>query len=378
MKIGFYSCMSGVPWGGSEELWWRAAQRLQEENHQVAVNYKWWPYPAKQLQQLAQKGGAVHFRNPPPAGFWKSQYQMATRWFARRNGSPGSWLDQVQPDCVLITIGYHPDRVEIAKYCSERNIPYAINVQCASNFFFIHGDHLESYRDWYRNAKKVYFVSAENQHKLETNLATQLTNSDIVCNPFNIDLEAIPDYPNDRETFRLACVGRIHFQSKGQDLIVDVMKRPKWRQRNIQISFCGSDQGNKRQLEELVRLHGLQNQLKFAGFVENVNQIWASHHGLLLPSRYEGAPLCVVEAMLCNRLCITSDTGRNVELMDDNVSGFIARGATADLLDEAMERAWQQRQHWKQIGGRAGRHVRQRFSIDPVREFVEKLKQLAD
>ena len=31
MKFGFYSCMSGMPWGGSEVLWQRAARLLQME-----------------------------------------------------------------------------------------------------------------------------------------------------------------------------------------------------------------------------------------------------------------------------------------------------------------------------------------------------------
>ncbi len=376
MNFGFYSCMSGVPWGGSEELWWRSARLLQKQDHQISVNYKWWPEPARQLRELMSDGGQVYFRNQPPS-FWRSKYEAATKWFANQNGSPQSWLETQKPDAVLVTLGYHPDRIEVANYCQEQNIPYAINVQCASNFFFIHGDFLDQYRDWYKNAQKVFFVSQENQHKLETNLALSLEdNAEIVCNPFNVDHRSIPDWPTDDGTFKVACVGRIHFQSKGQDLIVDVLRQQKWRERNLVVTLYGGDQGNRRQMQALVELHGLEEQIKFAGFVDNVNKIWEENRALLLPSRYEGAALCVVEAMLCNRLCITTNTGRNTELMDDGDSGFIAPGATVELLDATMERAWQQRENWKVMGELAGQHVRERFSVDPIGEFAEKLKGL--
>ncbi len=369
--------MSGVPWGGSEELWWRSARELQRQGHEIVVNYKWWPEPARQLKELVEQGGQVFYRNQPQS-YWQSKFERATKWFHQRNGSPQTWLDLHRPEAILITIGYHPDRIEVADYCQRNNIPYAINVQCASNFFFINGDVIDQYRSWYTNAKKVFFVSRENQHKLETNLATCLdANAELVCNPFNIDCDSLPTWPElGDDGFRLACVGRIHFQSKGQDLIIDVLRQPKWRNRNLVVTLYGGDQGNRRQLEELIKIHGLESKIRIAGFVDSVNRIWAENHGLLLPSRYEGAPLCVVEAMLCNRLCITTDIGRNRELMDDSESGFIAAGATVELLDDAMERAWEKRQMWKSIGEMAGQHIRARFSINPVVEFAEKLKQL--
>ena len=123
-------------------------------------------------------------------------------------------------------------------------------------------------------------------------------------------------------------------------------------------------------------MHGLEEQLEFSGFSESVEAIWEDNHALLLPSRYEGAPLVVIEAMLCNRIAITTDIGRNRELMDDNESGFVALGATVELLDEALERAWQKRQQWQEMGQLAGKHIRERNSDDPVRDFAEDLKKI--
>lgn len=375
VKFGFYSCMSGMPWGGSEVLWQRAAMLLQSENHDVTVNYKWWPYKAFQLEQIEKQGGTVWLRDPPPKPFLEKRKDAIKRLFLR-NARARNWLETERPDAVLVTLGYHPDQIFIADECKRHGIPYGINIQCASNSFFIPGDRIDEYRLWYQNAKRVFFVSDENQLKLQNNIAMKFDNAEIVANPFNVHYDTTLDWPSGEPGFRIALVGRVHFQSKGHDIVVDVMKQPKWRKRNLKITFYGHDQGNQRQLTDLIQLHGLEDQLVFGGFSKDVEDIWRKNHALLLPSRYEGAPLVVIEAMLCNRIAITTDIGRNRELMDDNESGFVALGATIDLLDEALERAWQKRHDWQEMGVLAGQHIRERYPRDPIREFADKIKQL--
>ena len=174
----------------------------------------------------------------------------------------------------------------------------------------------------------------------------------------------------------MAVVGRVHFQSKGQDLIIDVLRRPQWKDRNLKVVFYGHDQGNMAQLKGLVEMYGLEDKVEFGGYLSEVEEIWRQNHALLLPSRYEGAPLVVIEAMLCNRVSITTNIGRNVELIDDNETGFIAEGATINLVDDALERAWQKRDQWKEMGKIAGQHIRERYPEDPVQEFADRIKAL--
>ncbi len=371
--------MSGVPWGGSEELWWKTARWLQNQGHEIRVNFKWWPEPAWHLKKLAEHGAELHFRDPPQpaASFWRDPLG----WLRSppTNGHPPAapaWTATARPEVVLVTLGYHPDRIPVADECIDAGIPYAINVQSASNFFFIHSDCVDQYRRWYREARRVFFVSEENRHKVETNLAMRLDNAEIVANPFNIDRELEVDWPAEDGVFRLGCVGRIHFQSKGQDLIIDVLRQDKWRNRPLEVHFFGHDQGNLRQLTDLIAMYGLEGQLKIRGFERDVARIWQQCHGMLLPSRYEGAALVVVEAMLCRRMPVTTDTGRNSELIDDGVSGFIALAASVEMLDQALERAWQARADWQAMGELAGRHIRERYPADPIAEFAQRIKSL--
>lgn len=365
-----------MPWGGSEILWHRAARLLQLEHHPITINYKWWPRKAAPLQQLEDRGATAWYRDQP-----KTRRQLRKekllRWL-RRSPQQRSWLETERPDVVLITLGYHSDPMPIADECQRLGIPYAINLQCASHFFFIPGDRMEEYRNWYRNAKRLFFVSEENEAKLQTNLAMKFDQSEIIANPFNVPYDIAPSWPEENGSYRLAVVGRLHFQSKGQDLIIDVMKQPKWRDRNVKIRFYGHDQGNYKQLMELIKLHGLESQLAYEGFNQDVSQIWEDNHALLLPSRYEGAPLAFIEAMLCHRIAITTDIGRNRELMENNTTGFLAPAASVELIDDAMERAWQRREEWKAMGEKAGIQIREKYPQDPVRDYANKILQLYD
>ena len=82
--------------------------------------------------------------------------------------------------------------------------------------------------------------------------------------------------------------------------------------------------------------------------------------------------------MLCNRIVVTTDTGRNRELLDDNQTGFIAHAANAALLDEALERAWNQREQWREMGKIAGINVRKNYTANPIGDFAEQLTKIAN
>jgi len=99
---------------------------------------------------------------------------------------------------------------------------------------------------------------------------------------------------------------------------------------------------------------------------------------LVLPSRTEGLPLALIEAMMCGRFGIVTNEGGTSEVVEEGRTGFIANAAKVDELDHAMERAWAVRKEWESIGKAAGRAVRTMVPLDPVASFTAKLLGLVD
>jgi glycosyltransferase involved in cell wall biosynthesis len=374
MKIAFFSTMAGQPWGGSEELWSRAADVLLSRGHDVCFNTLAWPVTPAPLQRLIERGARARFRRR-----WRIGRSLRTtlQKLHLTKRKYRNWLQKHRPDLVLASFACHTDDPQIAIACRDAAIPYAILLQAAGSHSWIDPRSLDDFRAAYAHAERCYFVSAENREVIESNLATELPYAEIVDNPFNVRFDAAPGWPSASPHWKLACVARVNYATKGQDLIARVLRMSKWRRRPLQVAIWGSDNGNLKQLRQSICHYGISEQLVYKGVSNDIEQLWADHHGLLLPSRAEGNALSLIEAMMCGRVPITTNVGRACELIDNNECGFIAPAATFELIDEALERAWQRRADWQSIGQRAAGAIRARHSLNPAEDFADRIIEVA-
>jgi glycosyltransferase involved in cell wall biosynthesis len=374
MRIAFFSTMGGLPWGGSEELWCRTAGALLDRGHEVAFNSLKWPTVAAPLQRLIDRGAQAQFRSRRRMGRTLRQALQKLRLTRLRYMN---WLRSCRPEFVVISYSCHIDDPQIATTCRALGIPYAIVLQAAGSHMWMDPRSLDDYRAAYLQARRCFFVSAENRATVESNLAIELPRAEIVDNPFNVSLDATPSWRPTSPVWKLACVARIHYVTKSQDLIVRVLRMPKWRTRPLHVTLYGSDNGNLNQLRRALDVYGLHRQMSYGGVSNDIEQLWSEHHGLLLPSRAEGNALSLIEAMMCGRLPITTNVGRAAELIDDGTNGFIAPAATAELLDQVLERAWACRDDWRAMGQRAAQAIRTRHSLRPAEDFADRILEAA-
>jgi len=75
-------------------------------------------------------------------------------------------------------------------------------------------------------------------------------------------------------------------------------------------------------LEKIIDEYGLNSYIKLNDKKANVNQYINSVDAILLPSKYEGYPNIVMEAILCNKPIIISDAANNENLVKDNINGL--------------------------------------------------------
>jgi glycosyltransferase involved in cell wall biosynthesis len=365
-KIAFITVNQAAPWGGSEELWAKTARHLAERGHQVSASVRGWPTTPTPIKQLAQ-AIPVTYRWYDKTPLDRLAYKIY------RNRRFDGWLDQVKPDLVVISQAINFDGLEWMESCRQRRLPYVTICQAAAESHWMTDDIATRLRPAYQAAVTNYFVSQRNIDLTVKQIGGNLGKTAVVRNPFNVAYDAVPAWPQG-DVIKIACVGRLEPISKGQDLLFEVLRSEKWQQRPLRVTLFGSGP-NEQSLRALKNLWALDN-IEFGQFTHDVAGIWRNHQALILPSRYEGLPLVVVEAMLCGRLCIVTDVAGNTELVEDNINGFIAKAPTAELLDEALERAWQNRESWYDMGRVAALKAQQVVPSNPIATFADRLEFL--
>src|SRR5262249_46331394 len=116
----------------------------------------------------------------------------------------------------------------------------------------------------------------------------------------------------------------------------------------------------------------------FAGHVPDIRGIWADNHLLVLPSRSEGTPLSLVEAMLCGRPAVVTDVGGNAEWITEPDTGFIAEAPSTRSVAGALERAWTARHLWAEMGERAHEKARRQVDPDPGGTLLNIIERAVD
>jgi glycosyltransferase involved in cell wall biosynthesis len=375
MRFVFISAMTSVPWGGSEELWSQSALHLRQHGHQVSALTPWWPQPASKLKHLADNGIEVRMRAPGAATLAGRAQRKLKRWLHQPD-EDFAWILKQRADFVCVSNGNYGDGLDSLEFCAGHDLPYASIVQANYEFIWPNDLQAERLKRVYEKARGVYFVSQRNRELLEKQLGMPLNHAEVVRNPFNVRWNASPPWPPANGEWRMACVARLEPPSKGQDLLFEVMASDAWRSKPVKLSLFGTgpmEQGLKRLAKRL----GLEERVSFRGHIADIEKLWAEHHILVLPSRYEGLPLAVVEAMLCGRPAIVTDVAGNAELLEDGDSGFVAAAPTTLHLREAMDRAWEMRGEWKGMGVRARLAVQSKVCEKPAAVFAEKLERLA-
>lgn len=372
MGILFISTNDWIPWGGSEVLWSQAALMIsRSQGMRVGVNVqKWRPQPAH-IRELELAGAKIIYKNRKLSFPKKILNRIAPALFkfsSRKNAklfNPSNW------NLVVFSLGNHNSSSELIEECRKSQIPYVLIVQLVQSASVPHDRMLaEQIKRNYTLAKKVYFVSKQNQNILETQLADSLNNAEVISNPFPISKNEVK-YPATDKGFKLAFVASLRSNHKGHDLLFEVLSQKKWKDRELFINIYG-DGPHEYYIKELKRFHNL-SKVSIVGFSFAKHKIWEENHGLILCSRMEGQSLALLEAMSFNRMAIVTDVGDAHLLIEENETGFVAESPSTKHIDKALELAWERRYQWEEMGNRAGAKLRQMRPADPVEIFSKKL-----
>jgi glycosyltransferase involved in cell wall biosynthesis len=220
------------------------------------------------------------------------------------------------------------------------------------------------------------FVSEQNLEVTRRQFAVEPANPHVILNCSRAALLDPLPWPELNGGLQMACVARHEILWKGQDLLMDVLAREMWRQREWHLNFYGNGPDSEH-LKNLAILFGLKAKVSFKGHVSDLDTIWGRNHLLVLPSRGEGAPLAILEAMTYGRPVVCTDVGGNRELIEDGSTGFIAEAPNVRCLNMALERMWNAYPALKQMGIHAHRQAETFNHVEPAKRLADLLSHCA-
>lgn len=159
-------------------------------------------------------------------------------------------------------------------------------------------------------------------------------------------------------------MGRLHWQ-KGFDLLIHAFSRladafPEWK-----VVVFG-DGPCRKELEAQAEGLGLAGRVIFAGKTPTPHTDIAQGDIFALPSRFEGFPNALCEAMRMGLACIASDcSGGPSDLITDGEDGLLVPMGDVDALANSLRRLLETPRLRNQLGEKA-RHGIQRFAPDKV------------
>jgi glycosyltransferase involved in cell wall biosynthesis len=143
--------------------------------------------------------------------------------------------------------------------------------------------------------------------------------------------------PAHQHSYTLVMVGSLEQMYKGPDVLIKAAARCVHHGLDVKVVIVG-DGRYRESLETLSETLGMASRVKFTGLVpagEPVRRILVSSDLFVLPSRTEGLPRALIEAMALGLPCIASGVGGIPELLEN--SSLVAPGDSDALAAKIAE-----------------------------------------
>lgn len=149
----------------------------------------------------------------------------------------------------------------------------------------------------------------------------------------------LPHGNNKRKT--IICVARLQPEKKGQDILLHSIAILARRRSDFRCLIVGEAPveapGRLEELQKLAKKLGVESYVKFLGNRSDVPMLLAQSDIFVLPSRYEGFGISIIEAMLSKVLVIASDIDGIREILQNGRYGYLFEKENSRELAELLD-----------------------------------------
>lgn len=357
---------SGTAFGGTERVVWELATRLSPERWDVRV----WLAPSPGVDELAS---ALERRGLPVA----RQAEVDSRW-----DWPGMWrtwrnLARSGVDLVHVHHVWPAADRYVAPLADAAGIPHLVVTEHIEGRSHSPAQRRLKRRELER-ADVVTAVSGAVADSLVRDYGVDRARVRVVPNGADLpdeDREA-PVARRLRERWGAAlgrplwvCAGRLEEQ-KGQDVLIEALAALRARGLDF-VAVLAGEGSCRAALEARARERGLAESVRFPGQVEDLGPLLAAADAVALPSRWEGLPLVLLEALARGRPVVASAVGGVTEVAADGEHARLVPPGDAGALAAALEELHRGGDAVVRMARRGAARVRETYTWPRVVEAFE-------
>lgn len=185
------------------------------------------------------------------------------------------------------------------------------------------------------------------------------------CGPYN--------FPKDKVI--VATVGSFRIQ-KGHDFLIRVIKAYEAKLEHAHF-VCAGDGPLKESLETRVANNNLTNKITFLGKIDDVRSLLFYSDIVAMPSREEGMPRCIMEAMSMSLPCVATDVGGTKELILQDKTGLMSEFGNIERFGDNLVELVKNEGLRYEFGVNARKYIVRNFDIKNIcLEYIDLFKKI--
>ncbi len=348
--------MNSDAWGGSEEQWFALAKYICANKKQVTCLMYDWEGKKNKLQPLQDLGATIIYI--PNKGrrkenlFKRLRFEWITRWEQKKFINK---FDFSKYDYTIVNQGGF---MEVAnnpwKGVYKKLKKYSLTFHNYDKDFVFKPAKAKLLKEWMHNAQLNIGDAFRIGGILEKQLQTELKNWTAIVNPITIERsKTYTKYPALVDgNYKIIMLAQLDVSRKAQDNLIKAFANVVWRNRNVVIELYG-DGNDFQMLQNLIVENNLEEKIFLKGNTKEVAKALESAQLVLQITHRDAMPISVVEAMSKSRAVIVSDIGDMPLWVEEGINGWISSDASIESINNVLEKTWQQKDNWEQMGRNA-------------------------
>jgi len=160
----------------------------------------------------------------------------------------------------------------------------------------------------------------------------------------------------------IGTVSRLEYQKN----IENILESAKILRRENIIYLVIGDGPERKKIEKLINRYQLKNNFFLLGDIPEAAKYLKAFDIFVLPSRYEGFPLVILEAMNARLPIVATDVGGLKEMIENKKEGILVEAKNPKVLAMAIKELIENKNLARNLAENAYRKVKEMFSLEKM------------